>query len=53
MNVDTAVELLTAALRFAQQIEAIARRDPEVWERIKDDFNTAKENFNEASKERK
>lgn len=45
------VEVLGLALQFAQRVEAIARKDPAVWEAIKDDFNKAKQEFQEQASE--
>lgn len=42
------VEVLALALQFAQRVEAIARKDPAVWNTIKDDFNKAKADFTAA-----
>lgn len=42
------VEVLALALQFAQRVEAIARKDPAVWNAIKDDFNKAKADFTAA-----
>lgn len=44
-NGQVIVEVLALALQFAQRVEAIARKDPAVWDAVKDDFNKAKADF--------
>lgn len=49
MNADQIIDLLRIALQLTEKIGAIAKDDPAVWDRIKGDFNAAKEAFENAT----
>lgn len=49
MNSLEVLALLRIAIELADRLAAIAKQDPQVWESVKDEYNKAKEAFENAS----
>lgn len=48
MNLEDVLELLAMLGRMAEVLESIKQDDPEAWEKVKANFNQAKERFKNA-----
>lgn len=47
---ETITRILHILLDAVTRVQAIAHEDPEVWEQVKEEFNKAKQEFEDASR---